>query len=250
MRKLATTLLVLALLLPWVGAAQAGEDARPALIVGMIDFPPLSHHNEHGQADGALVPLMQAIARRAGYRAEFRIMPLARLVQAIQEGSVHVWPGIPGRADLSSHSVTGTQPLGQLSVNLYYRADTPAPHWPQDLFDKDLILLTGYDYGAELSAQLEANSRLRLQRTQHHSAAIGMLLRGRANYLLNYQAPMDDALAQRPDVQLQHLQLARLPLLLVVSSTARPAGAELLGELEKAYLELHERGQLPALPGS
>lgn len=248
MRKLVTAMLLYAFLLPGAHAEQSGDSPNPpTLMVGLIDFPPLSSYDADGQAQGSLVPLMQAVAREAGYQAEFRIMPLARLVQSMQEGSIHVWPGIPGRPDLTAHSVTGTQPFGQLHINLYHRPDTPTPRWPEDLFDQDLIVLTGYDYGAQLSREL-SNSRLRLQRTHHHSAAIGMLLRGRADYLLNYQAPMDDALLQRPDVQLQHLPLARLPLLLVVSSTARPGGAALLHDLEHAYLELHERNLLPPLP--
>lgn len=247
MRKLVTTVLLYAFLWPGAHADKPGDTSTPpTLVVGLIDFPPLSSYDADGQAEGTLVPLMQAVAREAGYQTEFRIMPLARLVQSMQEGSVHVWPGIPGRLDLNAHSVTGTLPLGQLHINLYHRPDTPTPRWPEDLFDKDLIVLTGYDYGAQLSAEL-SDSRLRLQRTHHHSAAIGMLLRGRANYLLNYQAPMDDALLQRPDVQLRHLPLVRLPLLLVVSTTARPGGAGLLQDLEQAYIELHERNLLPAL---
>lgn len=241
--------LLLLLIAPLVHGTSTETSGPPPLVIGLIDFPPLSHYDEAGQPAGLLLPIMQRVAEHAGYRPEFRILPIARLVQGMQDGSIRVWPGIPGKVDLASHTLVGSQPLSQLSINLYHRSDTRSPRWPDDVRGQDLIMMTGYDYGPDLSAQVsDPQNRLRVHRTHNHSAAIGMLLHRRADFLLNYQAPMDDAMAQRPEVELQHLRLYRTPLLLVVSDVGRPAGATLLAELEDALVELQNSGQLPALP--
>lgn len=248
MRKLALALLLLLPLSLAVRADEPAPAARPGLVVGLIDFPPLSFYDESGQPDGLLVPLMRQIAEEAGYQPEFRILPLARLVQAMQEGSVRVWPGIPGKVSLANHTLAGSEPLARLNLNLYHRPETVSPNWPTDLSAEDLIVLTGYDYGPEISGQIEAlGDRLRLHRTHSHSAAIGMLLHRRANYLLDYQAPMDEALAQRPELRLQHVRLARLPLLLIVSDVGKPAAATLLADLEGAYRGLLQSGRIQPL---
>lgn len=254
MRKL---LLALFVLLSMTSPTQAnenfpatgGEPIKQTLVVGMIDFPPLSYHDETGQATGLLVTLMHRVVEHAGYHPEFRILPLARLIQSMQEGSIRVWPGIPGKLELASHTLVGGETLGHLNVNLYYRPETMTPRWPDDVRGRDVILLTGYDYGPNLSHHIDAPAnRLRIHRTHSHSAAIGMLLHRRADYLLNYQAPMDEALLERPDVQLQHLTLARTPLMMVVSDVGKPAAADVLKDLEQAYRELRERGEIEPLP--
>jgi polar amino acid transport system substrate-binding protein len=251
MRKLALALLLLLcpLLTPLAQTSDLGSSATPTLVIGLIDFPPLSYYDQAGQPDGLLVPLMSSIVERAGYEPEFRILPMARLVQGMQEGTIRVWPGIPGKQGLADHTRAGSQQLAQLNINLYHRPDTQPPHWPDEVRGEELIMMTGYDYGPVLTAQIQTlGDQVRIHRTQSHSAAIGMLLHRRASYLVNYQAPMEDALAQRPDVQLIHHTLARTPLVLVVSSVGRPAAETLLAQLEQAYLDLQQEDKLTRLP--
>lgn len=246
---LCSLLLGTLLLAAEVAAGNAPPANLPPVIVGMVEMPPYSVYGEDGAPAGILLPVMERVLKRAGYRAEFRIMPVARLVQGMQDGSLDVWPGLDNRADLGGHTLVGASTLGHVNINLYYRQDTPEPRWPQDLRGEDLILISGLAYWPPLMDTIQdpANG-MRVQRTVNHAGAIGMLIRKRGNYLLNYETPMQEALAQRPDLQLQSKPLKRAPLKMVVSKRASLGGQQLLNQLEDAYQSLRAEKALQELP--
>lgn len=219
--SLCSLLLGAVLLTADVTAANASPADPPPVFVGLVELPPYAYYGEAGTPTGLLLPLMERILERAGYRAEFRLMPVARLVQGIQDGSLDVWPGLDNRPDLSGHTLVGASTLGHVNINLYYRQDTPEPRWPDALRGEDLVLISGLAYWPPLMDTIQdpANN-IRVHRTANHAGAIGMLIRKRANYVLNYETPMREALTQRPDLQLASKPLARAPLKLVVSRRA------------------------------
>ncbi|HDZ55849.1 MAG TPA: transporter substrate-binding domain-containing protein [Pseudomonas xinjiangensis] len=251
MRKIRSSLLGLlaaAVLLQSV-ASNAAEAAAESLRIGLVDFAPYSYYDEAGTATGLFIPLLSKMAQHAGYAADFKILPAARLVQGLQDGDVDVWLGIPDKPGLVGHTFNGTLEIGRTRVNLYYRPDTPKPRWPQDLHGKDLLLVHGYDYSPALvDAMNDPENAIRQQLAHNHAGAVGMLIRKRADYLLNYQAPMQQTLQLRPDLQIEHITLDTLPVQLIVSRHAPMGGEELLIQLESAYLELLQQGRIEELP--
>ncbi len=248
---LGSLLLGAVLLAADVAASNATATDPPAVTVGLVELPPYSYYGEAGAPTGILLPLMELVVERAGYRAEFRIMPVARLVQGIQDGSLDIWPGLDNRPDLGGHTLVGASTLGHVNINLYYRQDTPEPRWPDDLRGQDLILISGLAYWPPLMATIQdpANG-IRVHRTVNHAGAIGMLIRKRGNYVLNYETPMREALTQRPDLQLASKPLTRAPLKMVVSKRASIGGQQLMEQLEGAYQALRAEHAVQELPES
>lgn len=232
------------------GSASSSNDNRRHLVrVGMIDFAPYSYVDADGQPAGLYIPLMTRIIENAGYQADFRVMPIARLAQGLQDGTVHVWPGVDGKPELTEHSWVSRHVLGQLSINLYFHPDTPAPAWPDDLRGESLIMLNGYDYWPSLIADiLDPSNRITVKRTHSHGGALGMLERNRARYLLNYHAPMQQALLQRPDLDVQHYVLQWVPLRMIISRQSSMGSQTLLERLDVSYQQLAERNEDLTLP--
>lgn len=230
-------------------AGTPGDNSRQLLRVGMIDFAPYSYLDAQGQPAGLYLPLLTRIVENAGYQADFRILPIARLAQGLQDGTVHVWPGIEGKTELIEHTWTSRHILGYLSINLYYHADTPPPIWPDDLLGQSLIMLSGYDYWPSLMTTInDPRNHIAVKRTHSHSGAIGMLERDRARYLLNYHAPMQQALRQRPDLDLRHRTLQWVPLRMIISRQSSMGSQSLLDKLDESYQQLANQGAELMLP--
>lgn len=222
----------------------AYDNSRQLLQVGMIDFAPYSYIDDSDQPAGLYIPLITKIAENAGYQVEFRILPIARLVQGLQDGTVHLWPGIEGKPELAEHAWVSRHRLGSLSVNLYYLSRPRPPEWPEDLRGESLILLSGYDYWPTVRSVIsDPANRITVQRTQSHGGAIGMLERGRARFLLNYHAPMQQALKSRPDLKLQYQTLQRIPLRMIVSRQSSMGSRSLMEKLDLSYEQLASQGE-------
>ncbi|MFN3580254.1 MAG: substrate-binding periplasmic protein [Pseudomonas sp.] len=249
MRSLMAHIGMLAVLsLPLLSHTKA-EATEHELRIGLIDFAPYSYHDENQQPAGLFINLLEQIANESGLQPRFRILPIARLVQGLQEGSIDVWPGIDGKTDLVDYVLLSPKVLGHISINLYYRSDTPAPIWPADVMGKDMIMLSGYDYWPSLLETInDPGNRIRVQRTHSHSGALGMLLRKRADYLMNYQAPMQQALQLRPDLHLQYVNLENIPLHMIISRRSRHGGELLQQRLDSSYERLLEQGTDLDLP--
>ncbi len=107
-------------------------------------FPGFSELSEEGEAVGKTVTLTRMLLEQAGYRANIRIMPAARIWRGHESGQVHLWPGILNKPDLENHTLLTERDLGQVGINLYYRPTEPSPVSPEGLAGKRLILITNY----------------------------------------------------------------------------------------------------------
>ncbi|WP_374439244.1 substrate-binding periplasmic protein [Pseudomonas panipatensis] len=226
------------------GPAQpaAAPGAEPALQVGYYEFPPYIYTDEGGAARGSGAELVRRLARQAGYRAEFRALPSARLYQALQDGSVQLWAGAPGKPELADSTLECEHVLGYVSLNLYRLASRPAPRLPQDLSGSRLILINGYSYWKAATQLLDDPTlKLELHRTSTHAAALQMLLRGRGDYLLDYQAPVEQAQREAGMPELAYEPISHLPVKLVLSRRAGDA-ERLRRRFDLAYEQLRAAG--------
>lgn len=221
--------------------AQSGEILRP-VTVGYYEFPPYSWTGRDGQPRGSVLALTERLLRHAGYRGVYRSLPGARLYAGLQDGSVQLWPGAGGKAELAGHTLEARNHFGEINLALYYRPDTPPPQIPRDLAGRGIILISGYSYWKQVNDMLgDPSLGLATHRTSTHSAALEMLLRKRGDFLIDYQSPVEQARKELgidplPFTVLQHLQLR------LIASRHSPGSAELLEHLDRAYEELQASG--------
>lgn len=241
-------LALLAVLFCGSNHAATANDIRPLVQVGYYEFPPYSYSDSQGRPLGTILQLSKRLLEHAGYRAEFRSYPSARLYNALQDGSVHVWPGAPGKAELREHTLEARTQLGEIILNLYFRRDTLMPRLPEDLKGRGVIMISGYTYWQPINQMLD-DPLLAVQqhRTGSHTAALEMLQRRRGDFLLDYHTPIEQARKSLGMPELPFIQLQRIPLKLIISN--RAPGAEALRDaLDRAYEELLAAGIDMRLP--
>jgi len=215
---------------------------KPLVQVGFYEFPPYSYSDEQGRPQGAILQLTARLLEHAGYQAQIRSYPSARLYSALQDGSVQLWPGAPGKLELAGHTLESTTRLGEIVLNLYFRRDTLMPRLPEDLRGRGLIMITGYTYWPQINQWLgDPALAIEQHRTSSHTAALQMLQRRRGDFLLDYQTPVDQARQQLGIAELPFIQLQRIPLHLIVSRHA-PGAEALRDALDRAYQELQAAG--------
>lgn len=229
-------------------AAPTASDARPLVQVGYYEFPPYSYSDSRGRPSGAILRLSKRLLEQAGYRTEIRAYPSARLYSGLQDGSVQVWPGAPGKSELREHTLESHYQVGEIVLNLYFRHDTLLPRIPEDLKGRGLIMISGYTYWQQIN-QLLADPALAIEqhRTSTHTAALEMLERRRGDFLLDYQTPVEQARKRLGMGELPFVQLQRIPLKLIVSRHA-PGAEALRDALDRAYEELQAAGEDLHLP--
>jgi len=240
---LKSCLLSLVLLASWLSASAAEPVEPPVVVVGFYDFPPAIYSDIHNQAQGPMSRLIEKMLRRAGYQAQFRPLPSARLYNALRDGSVHLWAGAPGKEVLAGHTLESDRVLTSTLLNLYYRWDHPKPRLPEDLAGSHIILISGYTYWPKTNKLLDDQQlNLRLHRTSSHTAALQMLERGRGDFLINYATPVNQAahdlgLPPVPSVPLEELQIR------YIISRHAPDAERLLQALDRVYDEMQAAGE-------
>lgn len=229
-------------LLAWLCCAGA-QAAEPTVSVGYYEFPPYSWTDDDGKPRGSLLVLTERLLRHAGYRGHYRSLPGARLYAALRDGSVQLWPGAGGKTELIGHTHEARHTMGEISLALYYRADTPRPELPEGLKGRGLIVISGYSYWKPTSELLtDPTLGVDIHRTSTHASALAMLLRKRGDYLLNYQAPVEQVrkelgLSPLPYTILQTMQLR------LIASRHVEGSQRLLNDLDSAYEALQAAGE-------
>lgn len=228
--------------------AATTTDARPLVQVGYYEFPPYSYTDSQGLPKGAILQLSNRLLEHAGYRGEFRSYPSARLYNALQDGSVQVWPGAPGKVELREHTLEARTQLSEIILNLYFRHDTLMPRLPEDLKGRGVIMISGYTYWQPINQMLnDPQLAMQQHRTGTHTAALEMLQRRRGDFLLDYQTPTEQARKRLGMSELPYVELQRIPLKLIISSHA-PGAEALRDALDRAYEELQAAGEDLRLP--
>ncbi|WP_296271536.1 substrate-binding periplasmic protein [Pseudomonas sp. UBA6323] len=226
----------------WLSAAHAAE-TRQRIHVGYYEFPPYSYTDAQGQPSGSGLELTARLLDAAGYEADFRSYPGARLYSGLLDGSIQLWAGASGKPELAEHTFEGRHLLGEITLNLYFRQDTPAPIIPDELHDRGVILITGYSYWQDINQWLEDPARNIIHhRTRSHTSALEMLLRRRADYLLDYRAPIEQAMRELGMGDLPFVEVQRLPLRMIYSRRA-PGAERLRDDLDRAYQQLQDAGE-------
>lgn len=215
---------------------------KPVVQVAFMDFAGYAGRNESGEVVGKGVNLVKALFKEAGYPADMILLPAARIWQGLENGTVHVWPGMLNKPDLDEHTLLSDRDLGRIGINLYHLPETPAPRWPDDLRNRSVITITNFTYTSELWAVLNDPARnLTIHKTGSHVGALQMLKRGRGDYLLDYRTQVGSALDELGMERLPEVRVAEMPMRLVLSRHSGFA-QELKVALDAAFDRLQAQG--------
>lgn len=222
------------LLLPIAGKAQQ------RLQVGYLNFPPYEY-SDHGRPRGPLIDILSKVADEAGFRLEFRLLKPQQLYRYLRDGSVDVWPGLTGVPDLQSYIYESRHTLMHLRLSAYAIAPTAPVTSLDELSGSRLIFIEGYTYSGL--------GRMLRQRARHNTvipastqqAALQMLAKGQADYLIDYQRPVETALRSMTITGLRASPLSERSAAFIVSRKI-PHAWDLMEKLDRTYAELLQKG--------
>ena len=226
-------------------ALARSSDAEPAVRAGYIEFPPYSYTDQQGQAAGDMIDLVRLLAERAGYRVEFIYNPSFRLFRSLESGQIELWATVVNHPILSPHVLQSRYRLTRLKLNLYYLGATE-PQLPQALRGSRLLLMQGFVYPNSPLTPIIEDPSYNIIKVQAptHNAAVQMLQLQRADYLLNYQPPMEQAMLETGLPPPAPMTILAQDFTLAVSKRSARA-ARLRDDLDRALEQLIVAGQLP-----
>lgn len=237
----------LALLLCLAQHASAAQTAaaEPPIRAGYIEFPPYSFTDANGQAAGDMVELVRLLAQRAGHRVEFLPTSNLRLFKALESGQFEVFATVVNHPLVGQHALQSDYRIARLKLNLYYLGTT-APQLPQALRNSRLLLLQGFIYpNSPLTPYIEDPAyKITKSHAPTHIAAIQMLRLRRADYLLNYQTPMEQALHNSDLPMPPHVEVLEQDFTFVFSERS-PRAQRLRDDFDRALKQLKDADQLP-----
>ena len=161
-----------------------------------------------------------------------------------RDREVVLQPILPSEMTLSSSSVTPeyleavTRDTAQLALNR-----SPAVHSLADLQDRSLITIRGYTYREQLRALFASNSRAPIV-APNNQAAMQLLLRGRADYLISYGHPMQEAMGDYALHGTRCHKLDEWPLVYVFSRKT-PHARQLAEQFDQAFQVYHQPDAAP-----
>lgn len=214
--------------------------AEQRLQVGYLNFPPYEY-SDHGRPRGPLIDILRKVADEAGLRLEFRLLKPQQLYRYLRDGTVDVWPGLTGVPDLENHIYQSRHTLMHLRLSAYAVAPTAPVDSLDDLSGRRLIYIEGYTYGGlgRMLRQRARHNTIILASTQQ--AALQMLAKGQADYLIDYQRPVEMALRSMTITGLRASPLSERNAAFIVSRKI-PHAWDLMEKLDRAYSALLQKG--------
>lgn len=213
------------------------NDKPKTLVLGYIEFPPYTYTNKQGEAEGIELELADKLVSSAGYQFETTSLPATRLIYYLKYGLVDIMIGLDTHPKLNEIALVSKKVLATIKLNTYFIGKKTPITTSQDLVNKKIIIMRGYNYGGLIDFILDKKNNVQYQTTKSHSSGFNMLLSKRADYFLAYQQPSQKSL-DKSSIQNLHLtNLSKLPIYLIVSKKT-PNAQAVFNRLEQAIDEL------------
>ncbi|MFO7787352.1 MAG: transporter substrate-binding domain-containing protein [Halospina sp.] len=192
------------------------EGQRPVLKGAYIEFPPLTYTSEQGKPTGPYMEAANRLAREAGYEIEWRSLPIDRIYLYLRKGKLDLWLGSQGVPALSDSTLEPDFSFREIRLQAYHLRETDPVSSIRDLRGRHLILIRGYTYMDRLDPIMEAEET-RVDQASTHPAALRMLKAGRGDYLLDFEAPVAQALERLSLPEITHSPITTWGTTLVFS---------------------------------
>lgn len=213
---------------------------------GYIELPPFGYTNGDGRIDGYLAEVAKVVFERMELPVRFRELPASRLYHQIATGDTAMTLGPAGLHQLADHAYESGEPAITLTLSVYRRTDAEPVSSIEELRGKRVILMQGYSYGRLAGFFETAADSMDLKRARTHASALNMLLYERGDYLLSYQVPVENVMAEHGLSGLEADVIGQVPIHYFVSHEI-DSGQKLVDQWDHHLAVLQESNELPRL---
>jgi polar amino acid transport system substrate-binding protein len=229
---------VVGVVLTFASVCLYAQESERVLRAAFLHFPPMAYVDDNGEPAGKVIELTNRVAAESGLKITWVSYPIRRIYKGLEDGDIDIWPGsqsVPALRDFTLETPSIGIDINLCALSLQA---TPAVTDPQALSSSQLVLIRGYTYRTQLDS-IFANAARRPIVAPDHTAAIALLEKGRGDYLISYDHPIELALQQQPQINAKCDMLDSWPLVYVVSSRL-PDAPEVVATLTNSYRRLTE----------
>jgi len=223
-----------------LGQAPSFAAAPQTLRVGVTEFPPGVVAAADGHAEGPAADMIRRIFENAGYRADVRVYPSVRVRSLVTSGDLDA--SIASRFwDTDGIALYSEQPFGEPKIGLFWTDPKNDVTSLAQLDGKVVIVPLGQFTPAAL-LRLKAPHAV-IEQSRDFAGAIAMLTNGRADYLLDWEGPVQSEL-DRLGLKVRQLKLPPEYTYVVVSRRV-PDAVAIVHRIDAAMRRLVAEGKLP-----
>ncbi|WP_373997862.1 substrate-binding periplasmic protein [Bdellovibrio bacteriovorus] len=205
------------------------------LTVAIIDFAPFYGVDAEKNPVGLLSQRVQKILKIAGYKMRPIFVPAKRMAYEISTGNINVWMGVSSFPEFRDTTYIGDELFLEMTLSIwaYNKEDLPS-----DLFRDSTkgVVIFGYSYGGLLESLKKRPADKYIEAKSIDQASL-ILKNKRAQYIINYNAPMYFWLKNNPTQKLYSQVIKSIPCHIVVSKKT-PDAERVLIQLERALRKL------------
>lgn len=206
------------------------------------EFPPYYEYDAHGRMGGTLVDAFARLAAEADIAwAPAGLLPTRRALELLAQGAYDVSLLVKNPIlDASGMIVSTTSPIGTLTLNLYSKDPLPESAGRDAMIGKTVLAMLGYGYGGMRSWLDDPANSVAVEDIRDDVTGIRMLLAGRADYALLYDANRENAREVLGDAveDLHVVTLQSIPFYIHINESTVPNARELIDRFEEAARRL------------
>jgi ABC-type amino acid transport substrate-binding protein len=196
--------------------------------IAYVHVPPYAYQDANKRAKGLLIEKFREIMYSIEVEAEFIQLPHRRLIKYIEQGKVDLWAGQDNSQVNNELSLVSKTPLFLMELKVYWKTGTPRVDTFEDLFNKNLIMISSYSYGGNYSKLAKKSESVTY--VINHEEGFDKLLTGNNKYLLDYKGISQGVIEKFKITGFQEASLAKYTLYLKLSK-AYPNASELMKKI-------------------
>lgn len=186
--------------------------------------------NDKGEPDNPLLNVAAAILNKAGIPWHAKIYPANRLFKYLQDGTSN-FSILVQAPSLQECCIFSRKPILAIELRAYWLGNKPPIATREELIGKSVITIRGYSYGGLRSFINDPEKRITVNEASTHQAALQMLLRQRADYLIDYTGPASEVVAAVQVREIESSTLSRENVHLILAKSY-PDAPKVMARLE------------------
>lgn len=209
-------------------------------------LPPLYSLDENNIPQGRLITLFSQIASNAGISWTTRMTSAPEVMTALIRGQADVSILVRNpKLDRSGTVLVGHEPLGRMTLNVYYLPQTKTVNSVDDLKQSSLVAMQGYGYGGFRNWLNDSKNRVTVIDVKRPAYALRMLEAKRVQYALIYQLRYSETikLTRSSFTAFAHSTLSSIPFYLHISKAGVKNPETLLQTLTDSHKSLMQQGR-------
>ncbi len=175
-----------------------------------------TQRDEQGKLRNPLVKLAKPLFEEAGIPWHPMDYPAKRMFANLRQGVSKFSMLVNATSLLQDCCLVSKEPVARVEINIFYRGTSEPISTIEELNDRSLITIAGYNYAGYKKYIDNAENGIINVSSPNHAAAFGMLGRGRAEYVLDYAFPAVEVLDANPIKDIQYTTLKQTDVFLIL----------------------------------